>query len=534
MQPPRSSPHPAVLVVLTALYTVVGKLALRLAIVHASASPVWPPTGLAIAALLILGVGAWPAVFTGAFLVNATTAGSIWTSLGIAGGNTLEAILCAFLMERFANGRAAFERSSDTFRFAGFAALGTLVSATIGVTTLALGGFAPWSGFAQIWLTWWLGDLGGAMTVAPLLIVWINDPRPGWSARQTLEVIAVLISTALVAQVVFGWSRPLGGFPLAFLCSPLIIWAGFRFDPRVATAALFVLATVAVLGAFGSAHDLARWQLNDRLLLLQVFLAVIAVTKLALAAVVEERRRATAETLATAEDLREAVAQLEAFSHSISHDLRSPIGAVLNYTSVLEEDHGSQLGPAGTHILHRMRGSAQTAVKLLDQLVQFAWVGRHEGESRRVDMTSLAREAYAEVAAGGEGAADVEFHLDDLPPARGSAILLVRVFRNLFSNSVKFTRGRPARRIEVGAVAGQPENTYFVRDNGMGFDPRHKDEVFVPFRRLVRARDYEGSGLGLAIVAHIVRKHGGRIWAESDGTNGAQFCFTLLNPGSDS
>jgi signal transduction histidine kinase len=531
VKPPRSFPYPAVLVLVTALYVLVGKLALRLAIVHASASPVWPPTGIALAALLILGFRTWPAIFVGAFIVNVTTAGSVLTSLGIAAGNTLEALLGAFLVARFANGRAAFERSGDTFRFAVFAGMvSPLVSATIGVISLALGGFVPWNDFAAIWLTWWLGDLGGALIIAPLLILWINDPRPRWSSLQILEALGLLVSTVLVTQVVFGWSRPLGGFPLVFLCGPLLIWAGFRFDPRVASAALFVLAAVAVRGAFASAHDLARWQLNDRLLLLQVFLGVTAATKLALAAVVAERRHGEAEVRATSEELREAVAHLEAFSHSISHDLRSPIGTVLNYTAVLEEDYGSRLDEEGVVILNRMRTSAQTAVRLLDQLVQFAWVGRHEGEDRRLDMNALAREAYAEVAAGGEGAADVEFHLEDLPPARGNAALLVRVYRNLFSNAVKFTRGRPGRRIEVGAIPGEPETTYFVRDNGMGFDPSRKDEVFQPFRRLTRAREYEGTGLGLAIVARIVRKHGGRIWAESDGTNGARFCFTLTNP----
>lgn len=144
-------------------------------------------------------------------------------------------------------------------------------------------------------------------------------------------------------------------------------------------------------------------------------------------------------------------------------------------------------------------------------------------------MTSLAREAYAEVVIGGEDSVPVQFELRDLPPARGGRALLGRVFSNLFSNAVKYTRGRDDRRIEVSGEAGERENTYRVTDNGIGFDPRLGDAVFQPFRRVNGGWEVHGSGLGLAIVAKIVRKHGGRIWAESDGSSGARFCFTLPN-----
>jgi signal transduction histidine kinase len=267
--------------------------------------------------------------------------------------------------------------------------------------------------------------------------------------------------------------------------------------------------------------------LNNSLVILQVFMGVAAVTTLSLAAEVSERRRAEGTVRAASEKLHEAMAELEAFSHSISHDLRSPVGAVLNYSAVIEEDFGGRLDAEGMRLLRRIRGSAHAAARLLDQLEQFTWVGREKGEKRPVDMTSLAREALGELVAAGEEDGNLHVELRDLPPAWGSGELLRCVFRNLFSNAMKYTRGRRERRIEVAGTVGEGENTYCVADNGIGFDPVHGDVVFQPFHRLTGARGIEGSGLGLAIAARIVRKHRGRIWAESDGSSGARFSFTL-------
>src|SRR3989454_5857317 len=164
MTPPRVPLAPWGLLITTGGYFVAGKIGLVLAAVHPSASAVWPPTGIALAATLLLGYRVWPALFLGAFLVNVTTAGSVWTSLGIASGNTLEGLLGAFLVRRFANGLKVFDRARDIFTFGVLAGLGaTAVSATVGVTTLWLGGHARWEGLGAIWLTWWLGDVAGGV-----------------------------------------------------------------------------------------------------------------------------------------------------------------------------------------------------------------------------------------------------------------------------------------------------------------------------------------------------------------------------------
>jgi two-component system, sensor histidine kinase and response regulator len=264
--------------------------------------------------------------------------------------------------------------------------------------------------------------------------------------------------------------------------------------------------------------------------LLQVFMAITAITTLALAAVVAERGRTARAARQTLVNLQEAMAELEAFSHSMSHDLRGPLGTIHNYTDILEQDYGQALGSQGKQYLQRIRAGGVYKIRdLLDQLSQFGRVERSMGGKESLDMTSLARAAYAEVQLGTEMGPGMQFQLSELPPGRGNSELVVRVFRNLLSNAVKFTRPREAPRVEVGGSAGETENTYYVTDNGIGFAPEFRETVFQPFRRVGSMRELEGSGLGLAIVAKIIRNHGGRVWAESDGVSGARFYFTLPN-----
>ncbi|HUL02048.1 MAG TPA: MASE1 domain-containing protein [Gemmatimonadales bacterium] len=280
---------------LTAVYAVAGKVGLTLAVVHASATAVWPPTGIALAALLILGRNAWPAIFLGAFLVNVSTAGNAITSAGIALGNTLEAVLGAALVTRWAGGRRLCDRPRDVVRFALFAAGGsTAVAATVGVTTLSVAGFAAWAAYGPIWFTWWLGDAAGALVVAPVLLLWANQPRVPWRRREAIEAAGLLLSLLVAGELVFGgmvggrW----GHDPLEFVCLPLLLWAAFRFGAREAATAVLLLAAVAIHGTMHGTGPFAGPSTNRSLLLLQAFMAVTSLMTLTVAAVISRRRRA--------------------------------------------------------------------------------------------------------------------------------------------------------------------------------------------------------------------------------------------------
>ena len=246
MERPSRLTHAATLVALTAVYFGAGKLGLSLAFAHPSASAVWPPSGIALAALLLLGLRVWPAILAGAFLVNFTTSGSAATSAGIAVGNTLEALVGAGLVARFARGPEAFERPQDVFKFVVLAGLlATALGTTIGSTSLELGGLASGSEYGRLWLTWWLGDAGGVLVVAPALICWISGEPFACGRAQLVEAIAFLVALFLVGTFVFGFTSD----PLRFLCLPLTIWTAFRFGQRGTAVAVLILSAFAVWGA---------------------------------------------------------------------------------------------------------------------------------------------------------------------------------------------------------------------------------------------------------------------------------------------
>ena len=289
------------LVLIATLYVLAAKLGLTLAFVHASATAVWPPAGIALAALLLRGYRMWPAVFVGAFVANITTAGSVATSLGIATGNTLEAVVGAYLVMRFASGLRAFDRGQDVIKF--FVLTGvvsTMVSATIGVGSLVLGGFAPWRDAPSIWLTWWLGDAAGSALVAPLLILWAEPSRSRWGTSRLVEGGLLLLSLIVVGQLVFGSVLLTGprNYPIDFIAVPPLVWAAFRFGQRETATASFVLASMALWGTLHSQGPFHRDDPNESLLLLQAFVGLNAALALVFAAVVTERKRVDEEHLA--------------------------------------------------------------------------------------------------------------------------------------------------------------------------------------------------------------------------------------------
>ncbi|HYL11374.1 MAG TPA: MASE1 domain-containing protein [Candidatus Acidoferrales bacterium] len=284
----------ATVAVLAVVYFAAAKLGLKLAFVHPSATPVWAPTGITLAAFLILGVRVWPGVLVGAFLANITTAGSVLTSIGIAAGNTLEGVLGAYLVTRFAGGRNAFSNPLNIFKFATLAGmLSTTVSPTMGVTILLLGGFAKWADYSSIWVTWWLGDAVGNVLVAPFLLLWISDWRVRWNLVRLLEFGGLLTALFLTGRVVFGGLLPSAAknYPLEYMCIPLLIWAAFRFGRREAATATLALAAIAIGGTLQGFGPFVAKTKNESLLILQLFLAILAVMGLVLAAAVAERKR---------------------------------------------------------------------------------------------------------------------------------------------------------------------------------------------------------------------------------------------------
>lgn len=293
-----------VCVLVAATYTVAGKLGLALAFVNASATAVWPPTGVALAAALILGPRVWPGIFLGAFVVNETTAGSLITSLAIAAGNTSEALLGAYLVNRFTKGYAAFNNSRTFVLFVVLAGLlSPTVSATAGVTSLALAGFASWSTYGSVWLTWWLGDAAGAIIVTPVLVLWWLNPGVAWSRAQFVEAFLLVLALIVSGWIIFFKVT----YPLGFLCVPLCVWVGFRFGHREAATATCLLSVMAVWGTVRGLGSFGNHSPNEALLLLQGFMGVTTIVGITVGAAVKERKQAEAQVRLLNTDLEQLV-----------------------------------------------------------------------------------------------------------------------------------------------------------------------------------------------------------------------------------
>ncbi len=237
--------------------------------------------------------------------------------------------------------------------------------------------------------------------------------------------------------------------------------------------------------------------------------------------------------------LEAANKELEAFSYSVSHDLRAPLRAVDGFSHAVLEDYGAQLPEEGQRCLQTIRDGAQRMGALIDDLLTFSRLSRLPLNKEAVDTGRLVREALEDLSAQKEGR-QIEMRIGDLPPCLGDPALLKQVWLNLLSNAVKYSRNRNPAVIEVGwmrepacaqgsgeAGRKKDEEVYFVRDNGTGFDMRYASKLFGVFQRLHRAEDFEGTGVGLAIVQRIIHRHGGRVWAEAKVDRGATFYFTL-------
>ncbi|HET6934109.1 MAG TPA: MASE1 domain-containing protein [Candidatus Angelobacter sp.] len=317
-----------IVLALAAAYVVAAKLGLMLAFVHALATAVWPPTGMTLAAFLIWGYWVWPGIFLGAFLANQLTAGSILTSLGIATGNTLEGLLGAYLMNRYAHGPQAFTSAPDVLKFAALAGLiSTTVSATFGVTTLAAGGYASWANYPSIWMTWWLGDIAGSLLVAPLLVLWSQRPYKRGNRAEALEVavstvVLLGMGLALFTNVVPGTIK---NYPLVFLVVASLVWLATRSSERDTATATFLLSGIAIWGTLQGSGPFTRESPNESLLILQSFLVLIGIMNLALAASISERKRAEAAVHDAHDALEQKVAERTRDLSAANRDLEREV-----------------------------------------------------------------------------------------------------------------------------------------------------------------------------------------------------------------
>ncbi len=551
----------ALLLVVAALYFGAAKVGLTMAFLAEQVSPVWPATGIALAAVLLLGPRVWPGIALGAFVANATAEEPLLVAAGIAVGNTLEALAGAWLVGLGRRFRPALDGMADALALIGLAAgVATTVAATIGVTSLCAGRLEPWSRFGALWGVWWLGDAMGALVMAPLLLTWLAPERQVWPPRRTLELAAGVALGAVVCALVFA-ARPAPalapGPSLEYAAFPFLVWAALRGGPRGATLVTFVTSAVAIGGTLAGSGPFAAVRPHDALVLLQTYMVVVALTGLFLAAAVAERDRAerartelsrqserelraeASRRAAVEGELRERAEQLadadrrkDEFLAMLGHELRNPLGAVSNALHVLRAG-GDAGGPSrGARMLDVIERQVGHLTRLVGDLLEVSRITRGE-----ISLRKEALDLRAVVVRAVETAQpwiDERGHRVALerPPQTltlpGDAMRLEQVFANLLHNAAKYTD--PGGRIDVSLARDGDAAVVRVRDDGIGIQPELLPHVFDLFtqgdRSLDRARG--GLGIGLTLVRRIVELHGGTIEARSEGAGrGAEMVVRL-------
>ena len=518
------------------MYVPAARLGLALDAVAGFATLVWPPTGISLATILLFGFRLWPGIFIGATIANVLTGAPVGVALGIGVGNTAEALLGAYALRRIPGFYPALDRLHDVIGLIVFAGIfSTIVSATIGVTSLHLGGIVSAAQLRDTWRAWWVGDLIGALLVAPIILVWSTSPR----ARFPLRWIE---GAGLGAAVVFvGWltffsdaSRvptAADSFRLPYILFPVLIWAALRFGQRGATTAAFVVSAIAVWGTVLGHGPFVNPVLHERLLALQTFMAIVAATFLVMGAIIAERRRAEEEARVAQRAADSANQVKSEFLAVMSHELRTPLNAIAGYTDLLVTETMGPVTEKQRDSLTRIQKNQQHLLSLINDVLGFARVeaGQVLVEPEKVRVKD-ALDAVEPLIQPELERKKLVFRR--LPVDAGLLVLadpkkLQQVLLNLLSNAAKYTGDGGT--IALGAERSGTTVRIWVQDTGIGIAEEQLEKVFEPFFQVDRGtkRRYPGVGLGLTIARDLARRMRGDIQLESKLGDGTTASLTL-------
>jgi signal transduction histidine kinase/CheY-like chemotaxis protein len=523
-------------------YFILAKIGLALASIHPSASPIWPPTGLALAAVMFRGYRIWPAIFLGAWVANATTAGSIYTSSAIALGNTLECLIGGYLISRWSGGLRTFDTPAGVAGFALIALAATPLSATVGVGSLALAGYADTAPVVSTWVTWWLGDLAGALVITPVIVLWAKSGLRQNSRSEFLEAGAVLALAIVVGVLAFSplIEQTPSRDPLGFLAVLPLMWAAIRRGQRDTATVALVLSGFAIWGTIAGEGPFARSTLNDAFLLLIMYMISASVPTLALSADASLHKRTerslreahaalgktVQERTTELERTREALHQVQKMealgqlTGGIAHDFNNVLTVIVNS---LEAARASLDADSRTRErLDRAVEAARNGASIVQQLLVFA--RRHPLQVRATDLNALVSSAVAmfsrscpeSIEIRTDLAPDLRWATADATQVQTAVLNLTLNARDAMPSGGRLTIATRNMPDEAPLPANLPPADYVcvtVTDTGMGISPEVLARVFEPF--FTTKEVGKGTGLGLSMVYSTMQQMGGDIDIES-------------------
>ena len=500
------------------------------------ATLVWPPTGLSLAALLIFGVGLWPGVLIGAFVANLVTGAPVPVAVGIGIGNTLEAVVAVYALRRIPDFQISLERLADVIALIVVAAiLSTMISATIGVMSLYLGGVVSSDQIGETWRAWWLGDMIADLLVAPVLLVWASGRRKLGNRKRQLEALALGIAAIAASLLIFGGTpgpaTATGKFAQAYMFFPLLIWAAIRFGQRGAVSMAFIVSVIAIWGTAMGQGPFVRPALHQSLIALQTFMGVAAATFLVLGASIAERGRAEAETRLAHARAAEANQAKAEFLAVMSHELRTPLNAISGYVDMMSLGVDGALTEKQQTSLARIQLNQQHLLSLIDDVLSFAKI--EAGQLRIEIQTVLVHDAIETLEAiirPELERKELAFSCDPCDSrlaVRADPEKLRQILLNFLANAIKFTP--QGGRIRVGAEQRDDSVRIWVSDTGIGISGDQITRVFEPFFQVEQGptRSYAGIGLGLAIARDLARAMDGEVMLESKLGEGSTISLRL-------
>jgi signal transduction histidine kinase len=514
------------IVIVALAYVIAARMGLSLDTVGGFATLVWPASGIALASLLLGGFRLWPAIAIGAFAANSLSGAPPLAAVGIAVGNTAEALAGAYLLRKLPGFRCQLDRVRDVLAMIVLAAgLSTLVSATVGVTTLLAFDLIPPAGYGETWKAWWLGDAIGDLLAAPLILVWA-EWKPRLRVFRYAESAALATVIILTGILVFGGTSAADGVARGreYMLFPPLIWSALRFGTRGAVTSSALVTVIAIVYTAMGRGPFVHGDLHANLLALQTFAGISGATFLVLGASIAERRKVAKDLNAARETAESANRAKSGFLGVMSHELRTPLNAIMGYVELMLLEIDGPLNPGQRGILERIRQSQRHLLSLIEDVLGFAQV-----EAGRLSFTLQpvrVRDAVATI----EPIVDQEskkkelsVNIADIPSdlaVSADPDKLRQVLLNLLTNSIKFTGPKGA--VSLSAERDGDRIRIDVRDTGIGISAANLGHVFDPFFQVDQGgtRKYAGVGLGLSIVRDVVLAMNGDVEIESEPGKG--------------